>query len=109
MQFFSGRTPNYGGDPKVPLRYTAGIYNRIPKKNFGYTEHLIWLGFEGLEKFLKSIYLIARKHNKLVLKYSLILNLHAGEFLLTKYGELWLKLRLLAMKDRKLIKVGNGF
>ena len=48
--------------------------------------------------FFKNLDLTARKHNKLVLRFSLILNLHSREFLLTKYGELLLKLGVLAMK-----------
>ena len=48
--------------------------------------------------FFKNLDLTARKHNKLVLRFSLILNLHSREFLLTKYGELLLKLGVLTMK-----------
>ena len=55
-----------------------------------------------LKNFLKSLDFIARKHNKFVLRLSLIFKLHVGELLLTSMEELALKLGVLAVKDRKL-------
>ena len=55
------------------------------------------IGFGSINIFLQSVDLIARKHSKLVLGFSLILRLHAEDILLTKYWETSTEIRSVVM------------
>ena len=50
-----------------------------------------------VRNFFSNVDLIARKHDKLVLGLSFILRIHAGDFLLSKYREIFTKIRRVDM------------
>ena len=68
----------------------VSTHNRVTQKP--YIMVRAWI-----KKILSSVDHIARNHNKLVFRFSLILRLHAWDFLLAKYCEALSKIRSVGM------------